>query len=239
MTDQANTNPDPQAPQGADDTTGKPRAIDLLQKIKAGHTGPTKISVVDRRLIVEMLMTDGATVPEIAKILDVSERTVKRDKQGIRAANAIERDPKLVGQMVGRLSTEVDTATQRIRRAIRDPRATPAVKVDGEHRCYQILSDYFRHLERIGFVPTVVQEIRGDLTHHFAEPPAFDEIQKEAARIEQIARDVGAVDPQTTVMIDEMRDQVARLAVGERLEQLSNAVDPEAETDHVNKDNET
>lgn len=239
MTDQANTNPDPQAPQGEDDTTGKPRAIDLLQKIKAGHTGPTKIRVVDRRLVVEMLMTDGATVPEIAKIMDVSERTVKRDKQGIRAANAIERDPKLVGQMVGRLSTEADTATQRIRRAIRDPRATPAVKVDGEHRCYQIFSDFFRHLQRIGFLPTAVQEIHGDLTHHFAEPPAFDEIQKEAARIEQIARDVGAVDPQTTAMFDEMRDQMARLALGEKLEKLSDAVAPSIETDHLIEDNET
>ena len=239
MTDQANTNPNPQAPRGEDDTTGKPRAIDLLQKIKAGHTGPTKISVVDRRLIVEMLMTDGATVPEIAKILDVSERTVKRDKQGIRAANAIERDPKLVGQMVGRLSTEVDTATQRIRRAIRDPRTTPAVKVDGEHRCYQILSDYFRHLQRIEFVPTAVQEIRGDLTHHFAEPPGLDELQQEVSRIEQIGRDVGAVDPQTTALIVEMRDQMARLALGEKLEKLSDAVAPSIETDPLIEDNET
>ncbi len=239
MTDQANTNPDQQAPRGEADTTGKPRAIDLLQKIKAGHTDPESIRKVDRHLIVEMLMADCATVPEIAKILVVSERTVKRDKKEIRAANAIERDPNLVGQMVGRLSTEVDTATQRIRRAIRDPRATPAVKVDGEHRCYQIFSDFFRHLQRIGFVPTAVQEIRGDLTHHFAEPPAFDEIQKEAARIEQIARDVGAVDPQTTALIVEMRDQMARLALGEKLEKLSDAVAPSIETDHVNKDNET
>lgn len=239
MTDQANTNPDPQAPQGEDDTTGKPRAIDLLQKIKAGHTGPTKIRVVDRRLVVEMLMTDGATVPEIAKIMDVSERTVKRDRQGIRAANAIDRDPNLVGQMVGRLSTEVDTATQRIRRAIRDPRATPAVKVDGEHRCYQILSDYFRHLQRIGFVPTAVQEIRGDLTHHFAEPPGLDEMRQEVDRIEQISRHMAAGDPQITAMIAKTRDEMTRLAVVEQLEQLSDAIDPDTETDHVTKDNET
>lgn len=239
MTDQTNTNPDPQAPRGEDDTTGKPRAIDLLQKIKASHTSPGSISVVDRRLIVEMLMTDGATVPEIAQILDVSERTVKRDKQGIRAANAIDRDPKLVGQMVGRLITEADTAIQRIRRAIRDPRTMPAVKVDGEHRCYQINSDFFRHLQRIGFVPTAVQEIRGDLMHHFAEPPGLDEIQKEMARIEQIGRHVGAVDPQITAMMDEMRDQVTRLALGEQLEQLSDAVAPGIETDHLIEDNET
>lgn len=242
MTNHANTNSDPQVTQGADDKADKPRAIDLLQKIKASQTNPLSINRSDRLLIVEMLLFDSATVPEMAQILNVSERTIKRDKQAIRQSNAITRDPKLIDEMVGRLFSEADTAVQRIRRAIRDSRAMPSTKVDAEHRCYQIYSDAFRHLQRIGFVPTAPQEIRGDLTHRFAEPPEREEIEQELARIEQIGLSPGIVNPQITTRINQMRDRVTRFVLGEQLEQLSDAcatnIDEENEiTD--NKDKET
>ena len=236
MTSSDPPNPESHILQNEVSSDDQPRAIDLLQKIKSGQTSPRSISIGDRRLIVEMLMIDGATIPEIAQILGVSEQTIKRDKRGIRASNAIERDPKLIGQMVGRLVTEADAAMQRIRRAIRDPRAMPAAKVDVEHRCYQIFSDVFRHLQRIGFVPTAPQEIRGDLTHRIADPPGFDEIQQELTRIEHIGHHMITNDPQFSATINKVRDRVTRLALGEQLEHFSDAVNKDVETGNTHKD---
>lgn len=65
-------------------------------------------------------------------------------------------DPKLVEQMVGRLAGEAELAIQRIRRAVRDKvrnKDTPkTVRVDAEHRCYQIFSDLVGSMQRLGYL---------------------------------------------------------------------------------------
>ena len=46
-------------------------------------------------------------------------------------------------------------------------------------------------IQRLGYLPSAVQEIRADLTHHIEEPPGYDEMQVEIARMEVVLKRTG------------------------------------------------
>ncbi len=150
--------------------------IELLGKIKAGSIEPKEVSVDDRRQIVSYLMADGLSTAEIARILSVSDRTIERDRSAIREANTLEYDSKLAGRTAGRILEEAELSVQRIRRVVRDKDAPHAVKVDGHHKCFQILAEMTRVLQGMGYLPTASQGLRIDGTCRIEEPPSFEQI---------------------------------------------------------------
>jgi hypothetical protein len=183
---------------------------------------PKAISTAERRQLVAFLTGDGYSTAEAAQILQVTDRTIERDKKTIRESNAIARDPKLVGQMVGRLVGEAELSVQRIRKAVRDKKASPAIKVDAEHRCYQIFSDLIQSLQRVGYLPTAAQKVEADLTHHVGEVPDFNALQAEIRRVKQVCRDTGGELP-TQVALLERKIFEADLAT--QVEQVAAKVD--------------
>ena len=152
---------------GADDhereSADGPKALMLLREIKAGNLNPKSIRPADRRVLVSLLMAEGQSTADMAHLLDVSDKTIERDKRAIREENAIGKDPKFVEQMVGRLVGEAETCTQRIRKALRERDATVADKVDGEHRCFQILDELAERLQGLGYLPTAAQRLEAEL----------------------------------------------------------------------------
>ncbi len=162
------------------------RTLDMLKEIQAGRVDPKSITPEDRVQLVNYLLADGYSTAEMAEILKVSERTIERDRQAIRETNALERDPRLVAQTVGHLVSEAGLAIQRIRKAARDKSVSPTVKVDAEHRCYQITSDFIQRLQSLGYLPMAAQRLEADLTHHVDEVPDLATLHKEAARLKQI-----------------------------------------------------
>ncbi len=159
------------APDQQDAERHESRTVTLLKEIQAGTASPKSITTADRRQLVAVLMCDGYSTPDMAQILQVSDRSIERDKQFIRQSDALPRDPKLVEQMVGRLRTEAELCVQRTRKAVRDKDVSASVKVDAEHRCYVIISDLFQSLQRVGYLPTAAQKIEAELTHHAGEIP--------------------------------------------------------------------
>ena len=145
--------------------------MDLLRKIETGETDPKSIAATDRRQLVAYLMGDGYSTAEIAQIFKVGDRTIERDKKAVRESHAIVRDPKLVEQMTGRLVSEAELSVQRIRRAVRGKKVAPAVKVDAEHRCFEIVGSLVQHMQRLGYLPTATQKVEADLIHLVGAPP--------------------------------------------------------------------
>jgi hypothetical protein len=87
----------------------------LLRKIQTGTLDAKHIALPERRQLVAFLLSDGYSTAEMSQILKVGDRTIERDKKSIREGHAIDRDPKLVAQMMGRLVSEAELCVQRIR----------------------------------------------------------------------------------------------------------------------------
>ena len=198
------------------------RTLALLREIESGEVEPKCVSASDRRRLVAFLIGDGYSTAEIAQILQVADRTVERDKKAIREANAITRDPQLVGQMVGRLMGEAELSVQHIRKAVRDKMVSPAVKVDAEQRCYQIVSDLVQSMQRLGYLPTAAQKVEADLTHHVGEVPDFGTLQAEIRRVRRICQDSGGEVPAGVALLER---QIVQADLATRVEDLAGQLD--------------
>lgn len=175
----------------------EPRGVlKLLGQIKAERLAPASISVEERRQCVMHLSAEGLSVPEIAGLLQTSDRTIARDRQAIRKAQALEPDTKLIGLVAGRLVNEADTCVARIRRVTRDKDAPHAARIDGERVVFEIVDRLTHRLQSLGLLPSAVQRVEASLTHRLGTEISLAEIQAEAARladIEQQSSESGTV----------------------------------------------
>ncbi len=210
-------------PQPSDNDTGE-RTLSLLQKIQAGTVDPKCIRPAERRRIVSYLMADGYCTADMAQILKVSDRSIERDKKAIRQTNALAADPQLTEQMTGRLVCEAELSIQRIRKAARDKGTPSAVRVDAEHRCYQIVSDMIASLQRLGYLPTATSKLQADITHNIGQIPDFPQMQAEVSRLKQITGETKGTDPQLTEQLNEIEDQLTRVKLADKIDNISNIV---------------
>lgn len=164
----------------------KLRSLVILQDIKSGKTDPSLLASSERKLLVSLLMVEGQSTAEIAHLLQVSDRTIERDKQAIRSGNALEKDPQLASLVAGRLVNEAQVCIQRMRKFQRDNNCPPSVKVEAEKSCFHVVDSLAERLQSMGYLPTATQKLQANLTHHSNKSLSFDEIQAEAQRLKEI-----------------------------------------------------
>jgi len=218
------TQENPQPPGNAPGDTEE-RTLSLLQKIQAGTVDPKCIRPAERRLIVSYLIADGYSTADMAQILKVSDRSIERDKKAIREANALSADPELVEQMAGRLVCEAELSIQRIRKAARDKGTPQAVRIDAEHRCYQIVSDMIASLQRLGYLPIAAQRLQADFTHSIGQIPDVSQLQAEAQRLRLITGETEGTDPKLIEQLNEVETQLVKVELASRIENISKIVE--------------
>lgn len=210
------------------------RTLSLLQKIQAGTVDPKRIRPAERRLIVSYLMSDGYSTVDMAQILKVSDRSIERDKKAIRDANTLAADPELVEQMAGRLVFEAELSIQRIRKAARDKSTSQAVRIDSEHRCYQIISDVIASLQRLGYLPIATARLQADFTHNIGEMPAFAQMQAEVQRLKQITGEAQGTDPEVTEQLNGIETKLERIELANKIETITKIVESKENQDESN-----
>jgi transposase len=200
----------------------------LLQRIKSGEIDGKSLDQTARRTIAVYLLSEGYSVQETAEILKVSDRTIERDKKAFRQANAIERDPSLVKEMAGRLITEAELCVHRIRKFARDKDAAPGVKIEAEHRCYQIIADEIQRLQGLGYLPTAAQKIEADLTHYAGQVPDLATLRSQVDQLKEIA---STTSPESRKQLCALEDEVKRAELASSIDQLKSQLDEETDND--------
>lgn len=209
--------------------TGDTVTLDLLKQIQSGITDPRNIGRQARQQLVAALLSDGYSTPEMAKILKTSDRTIERDRQALRESTVLLKDPKLVSQMAGRLVMEAETVIQRIRRAIRAKDVSAAVRVDAEHRCYQVFSDFIQRMQGLGYLPTAKQQVEADMIHHMGTLPEYRDLELESGRLLELAMSEGDNESgDSKQRLGKLSDEIKRRRMIEELHELEQALDSPA-----------
>lgn len=198
----------------------QPTVLRTIRGLKDGTVSPRGVRKEDRKLVVDFLTAQGQTMPEIAEIFGLSERTIYRDKEEVRSARALKADPELPGKLAGRLLHEADLAISNIRRALRGSEVPAAVRIDGEHRCYQIVSDMVQRMQSLGYAPTAAQKLEAQLTHAVAHPPTFEELVLQAEQLELAAAAGPGVDKELAIRITEVKEVAVRYKLQDRMKQI-------------------
>ncbi len=209
--------------------------IDALKKIQSGQLDPKAIGSDDRRQLIEYLTAGGYSKAEMAAVLKVSERTVERDRKAVREANAIARDPDLLPQMVGRLVAEAELAVQQIRKTCRERSVAPGTKVDGQHRCYQIVSDLVVRLQGLGYLPSAAAKLQADVTHNLGDLPGLDEVGIQYQQLRATA--AFSRDPQVAQQLDQLGEKIAIAGLAAEVTELQGQAAGKGQTKGDTNDN--
>jgi len=162
------------------------QTLALLQGIRNGSIDPKSLRPDERRPLVSLLMAEGQSTAEIAHVLKASDRIIQLDKKALREENTLTKDSALVKQMTGRLVTEADLCIERIRKSARGNDTPASVKVDAEHRCFQIFEKTIERLQSLGFLPTATQKVAAELIYQTEEVLNLEQIDKEVRRLQLI-----------------------------------------------------
>ena len=205
---------------------GKDNVLARLKQIQAGQLNPATLDKDQRGAVVVVLMEDGYSTAQIATILRVSERTIDRDRRAWREAIALDADPKLLSQMVGRLYHAAEISEQRIRSRTRDKDTPAGVCVDGEHRCYLIWSDLVQRMQSLGHLPTAAQRLQSEHVLHVDGPPGLGQLDEETSRLMDIMRAHGvAQDDPRYVEASMLQKEIACVKIAGRLTTLLEEAD--------------
>jgi len=175
--------PDPHHPQHPQPSPHERGVLEVLNDVKSGAVTPRSLHARDRKRCVEYLLGEGVSVPEIAQLFKRTERTIRRDIDSIRAANALVVDEEFAPRMAGELVNEVRASIARIRRTTRDKDCPHTVRIDGERAVVEAMDRLLARLQLLGYLPTATQRFQGDLTHRLGAPIEFGDILVEAKRL--------------------------------------------------------
>lgn len=190
--------------------------IEIITRVKQGITDPKSLDPGDRRQCAAYLFGEGMSTPEIARLLKVTERTIRRDREQIREEQSIARDPRLAGRIAGQLIAEAEHTVQRIRRVAREREAPHAVRVQGETECFGILCKLTERLQSLGYLPTAPTQIHASVMHAEAVP-TFDELETDINRLLEIAESAGDEGTRLSLLTAKQENDKQRIAWGVEL----------------------
>jgi len=196
----------PSAPNESPKADGETRepltAIALIRRIKGGELSSKNLSPEDRRLCVAHLKAEGISISETAEVLQVSERTIARDRKHNYESNAIARDPRLAGEVAGRAMQEAENVINHLRRVAREKHASSANKIEAERAVWDVTRQLAQILQSLGFLPTAAHEINARLMHSFGEPLTPEGALAELERLLRIQKDAVKDDEQSGAVME-------------------------------------
>ncbi|MEQ9617519.1 MAG: hypothetical protein RLN60_05735 [Phycisphaerales bacterium] len=161
--------------------------LDLIADLKSGVVPGNTLDKPVRQSVVGYLASEGASTAEISRLIGKTDRTIRRDLEEVRAANALMVDPEFAGRIAGEILIEARTSIARIRRTTRDKDAPHAARIDGERAVVEIYGTMISKLQSLGYLPLATPRIQADVTHQLGEMLGYDELREEIDRIATVA----------------------------------------------------
>lgn len=150
---------DAQNPEPTEDQDGGSVA-EMINRIKIGGLDPTALTKDQRQLCVEALYFESGSTSGIALFLKVSDRTVRRDLEDIRARNALDPDPELARRLVGDFLHAAAVHRANLMKLARQSGASVAERSQAEYQAYLVLSDSTAKLQSLGYLPKSTDSLR-------------------------------------------------------------------------------
>jgi len=148
------------------ETQEKP-ILNIIQQIKDGQLDPLNIDKEVKMHCVEFLRGEGQNVFQIAQILKLSERQVKRYIKEIKEQHSLNPDPEFASQFIGDLFVKAGTSYSYLLRLARTKEGTVSEKAQAELAAWHILHELAQFLQSAGYLPLQPQAVAGEFLHHF------------------------------------------------------------------------
>jgi len=169
--------------------------LTLLQQIQSGAVDPRDIDKSLRQQIVGVLLMEGTPISQIAVILKVSDKTIRRDVADIKDRNELSPSLGLAKKLVGNLVTRAEVHCSYLMRLARNQGASVNERALSEFYAWKVIKEMTEKLQTLGYLPLVPHKISADIYHHEEEDvKTLGELKEELSAILGIAEKDGILD---------------------------------------------
>ncbi len=209
--------------------------LSLLQQIQSGQIDPRDLSKEVRQQVVEALILEGSSVPQIAQILQVSDKTIRRDVAAIKERNALSPSLDLAKKLIGDLTMKAETHRSYLMRLARSQGASVSERSIAEFYAWKVSKELIEKLQLLGYLPLVPHRISADIYHHENEDAlTLGELKNELTAIEGIAKKDGILDQKTKEKIRFLQLKIEKAEIVKDVTEL-NKKHEENKNEHSNE----
>jgi len=134
--------------------------IEIVRRLQEGALVPADLDPALRRQCVMHLTVLGFSTSEIAELLTIADRTVRRDRAAIRREEALEPSPTLGDELLGEFQRLALASVQRLTRMAAD-HSTPAyARLWAEDAIARIYQRFLETVRRLGYLQTGALRLR-------------------------------------------------------------------------------
>lgn len=131
----------------------------LINHLKEGRAHPWDLSPDLRRDIVIRLTRDGHSASDIASLIRITERTVRRDRAAARTASRIDPTTTLGDEWLGDFREVTMRSIERLTRLANDPNAPPSTRVWAEQTIAINYERLMTTAKRLGYIANAKHRI--------------------------------------------------------------------------------
>jgi len=212
--------PEDEKPQNYENTP----VLKILKQIKDGIINPKKLDPEIRQGCVEHLWyTEARTVAEMAHILDVSDKTILRDRDVIRERNAKRSSTDYTVKVFGELLEKANCAHENMMRISRSADASAQEKAQAGYYAWKIIKEQIEIAQSLGVVPSQALRIEANIRQEEETSPA--QLKEELVRLVGIVEAKGIADSKVTELIETTKKQIALAEAKAGIKELKACID--------------
>lgn len=171
--------------------------LSLIKQIKENRLNPKSLSAEERRRCVDVLGSEGYTVPQIAEILKHGERTIHRDRTHLREAHALQVHPNFALQLAGELMRQTEYSIARLRKLARETTASVMERCMAENFALKAHLDMLTKLQSMGFAPRVPNSVVAQVVGVSPDLlPTLEQAAQRLAELERVDEEMGISNPE-------------------------------------------
>ena len=130
--------------------------LHVVRDVRQGRSA-ADLSPAERRACIDFFVAEGLTTAEIAVLMQVTDRTIRRDRQALRESHAVQPGEALGNMLIGELCRQAEDATARLRRAVRNTgggTVNPHMRMRAEIQAFKIRRDLIALLAKLCYIPS-------------------------------------------------------------------------------------
>ncbi len=195
--------------------------LTLLQQLKDGSVNPSTLTREQRRQCVEALFLEGYSVPQIAQVVEKSEKTIQRDMADIRVKNALNPSPELAKQLIGDLIVRTEAHHARLTRIAGSSDASAAEKAQATFLAFRVIRERTELLQSLGYLPK--RPAQAEVVHHLdmeGDDRPIEAAERSVLEILEIAAETGGLSPEVAKQLPDLQEKIDRAKLKEHAERL-------------------
>jgi len=200
--------------------------LDILKQIRDGVFDPKKLASEIRLDCVEHLWhVEAQPTAVMAHLLQVSDKTIQRDKNDIRERNAKKLTPEDRLKIIGELLSKGTAAHENLMRLSRSKDGSIQEKSQAGYYTWKAIEEQAKLLQSLGYFPSKPMQIEADIhySHEQDLTPAY--LKEELARLEGIVSTKGIVDQKITELIEAVKRQIALAEANVGIKELKTRIE--------------